>query len=533
MTAAKTRRTETNGTECESVAVVEALHCLRVAITIFDADERLIFANEHFTYLFRSLPPQQELIGKRYEDLIRMEIAGGDIGLLGEDVEAYVARRRTQLFARDHGSRDIPLTDGRVVEIKTRRTPSLGWIALWTDVTEARRNLDRLHAAIDLSADAFAFYDKYDRLVLCNADYATLKGAAKPEELVGLRYGDIIMRMALTGQIKGEAKSWLERRKAVHAIAAGAMTMELTDGRAFMIRDRACSDGGRVVVLTDVSEHQRIEQALDEQTQALNDTRKALAATKAQTQVQANYLADLSSKLDQTQASADTTKKTLLRTMSHELKTPLNAIIGFSDLLGTLADSAGPDQIREYSGLINLGGKNLLRLINQILDLTKISGGRYELNRQTIDAGEFLWGIKDRFAEAAEEKDQIIVADDAVAGHLINADEIAFGAICSHLIENAIAFTQPQGTIWLKVEDRGNTVAISVSDNGPGVRPEDLTRILEPFEQGGRSTTDHPNGAGLGLTLVKAFCELQGGKLTLESALGAGFTAIAELPKAE
>jgi len=521
------------GLDPQTVAVLEALHCLRVAITVFDAEERLIFVNEHFTYLFRSLPPRETLVGKRYEELIRLEIQGGDLGALEEDSESYVTRRRTQLFARDHGSRDISLADGRIVEIKTRRTPSLGWIALWTDVTEARRNLDRLNTAIALSADAFAFFDRYDRLTLCNAEYAAISGVSAPEDLVGRKFADIAKSKAQRVPMAGDSQAVIQKRRDIHAEPAGAMTMEMTDGRAFLIRDRAGSDGGRVVVYSDVSEHQRIEKALAEQTRALADTRADLAATRAQSQAQANYLADLSTKLDQTQNAADKTKKTLLRTMSHELKTPLNAIIGFSDLLATLADSAGPEQIRDYAGLINLGGKNLLRLINQILDLTKISAGRYELIRQPLDAGLALWNVKDRFETAAAAKGITVYTEDAVPGLLVDADESALGALLSHLLENAIAFTQPGGGVWLKAKADESAVHIVVADNGPGVPAEDLARILEPFEQGGRSTTDHADGAGLGLTLVKAFCELQGGSLNLQSAEGEGFTAIVTLPRAE
>ncbi len=533
MSVARSRPQATALLEDEGAGLVEALHCLRVAITVFDCDERLVFANEHFTYIFRSLPPRQELVGRRYDDLIRLEIAGGDIATLHEEVETYVARRRAQLFARDYGSRDIPLADGRIIEIKTRRTPSLGWIALWSDVTEARRNVDRLHTAIALSADAFAFYDRSDRLTLCNAEYAAINDAVAPSDLIGLAFSDIAVRVFLNAIPKGDAQGWLAKRKAIHGEAAGAMTMELADGRAFLIRDRACHDGERIVVFTDVTEHHRIETALAEQTRTLDGTRQALADTKAQSQVQANYLADLATRLDQTEASADKTKKTLLRTMSHELKTPLNAIIGFSDLLATLADQAGPEQIREYAGLINLGGKNLLRLLNQILDLTRISAGRYELNRQPLDAGLALWAAKDRFDGAAADKDITIDCRDALPGLTADADEYAVAAILGNLVENAVAFTQNGGAVRLTAEAAAGTLRLIISDNGPGIASEELARIQEPFEQGGRSTHDHPAGGGLGLTLAKAYCELHGGRLTLQSAKGQGFIAIAELPRAE
>ncbi len=520
--------------EAAMPSVMEALHCLRVAITVFDAEERLTFANEHFSHLFRSLPPRETLVGRRYEDLIRLEIAGGEIAdsFVQDDVENFVACRRAQLFAGDYAPRDITLADGRIIEIKTRRTAERGWIALWSDVTQARQDVERLHTVIALTADAFAFYDRHDRLTLCNEEYAQLNGVSSPLELAGLSFKDVIGRFAHHAIAPTDVRAWMQKRLEAHLLPAGAMTVEMKSGTAYLLRDRAASGGGRIVVMTDVTEHHRAEKALAEQSRTLDATRRALAVTEARSVAQANYLADLSTKLDQTAASANTTKTTLLRTMSHELKTPLNAIIGFSDLLGSLADQASPDQIREYAGLIHLGGNNLLRLLNQILDLTKISAGRYELNRQAMDVGDALWEVKQRFEARAIAKAMMLDVVECAPTLSVDADETAFTAMLNHLVENAVTFTQAGGMVRLSAELDGGMIRITVADNGPGVEEADLARILEPFEQGGRSTTDHEAGAGLGLTLVKAFSELHGGGLSVQSARGEGFTAVLTLPAA-
>jgi signal transduction histidine kinase len=483
--------------------------------------------------MFRSLPARDELIGRRYEDIIRLEVSGGEIadGPVRADLDELIAARRTSLFHGDYAPRDLPLADGRIIEVKTRKTPGGGWIILWSDATQARHNIDRLNAAITLSADAFAFFDRYDRLTLCNDEYAALNGAATPAEIKGFGFNDVVDRIAAHAIPQSERAAWIEKRHEMHRVPAGAMTVEMIDGTAYLMRDRAASDGGRIVVFTDVTEHHRAEKALAEQASALADIKKALAASKAQSAVQANYLADLTTKLDQTAASADTTKKTLLRTMSHELKTPLNAIIGFSDLLGTLAESAKPDQIREYAGLIHMGGNNLLRMLNQILDLTKISAGRYEFNRQPLDAGLSLWHLKDRFDGVALDKDVEIVIENGGPGLVIDADETAYNTMLGNLVENAVNFTPRGGTVRLNAASVGGAVCLTIADNGPGVPEEDLARILEPFEQGGCGTADHSAGAGLGLTLVKAYCELHGGTLTLKSGAGKGFTASVALPR--
>jgi two-component system cell cycle sensor histidine kinase PleC len=516
-------------------SVLEALHCLRVAITIFDSDEKLIFVNEHFSYLFRSLPPRDELIGLSYENLIRLEIEGGEVvdPVMLADVDEFVSQRRRQLLDGEYHPRDLPLADGRIVEIKARRTASGGWIALWSDATAARHAMGRLQNAIALSADAFAFFDRNDALVLCNDEYAVLHGKETPEALARQKFTDLVRHQAARGLVvTGGTDAWVERCRQIHSVPAGAMTVETKAGTAYLMRDRATDDGGRVVVLTDVTDHRRAERALAEQTHALDHTRRALAQSQEERNRQASYLADLTNKLDKAATAADTTKTTLLRTMSHELKTPLNAIIGFSDLLASLAERASPEQVKEYAGLIHQGGKNLLRLINQILDLTKLSAGRFELHCQKLDAGSLLWLAKDAFEGRSAAKNIAVNADDCPVGLHVDADESAFTAMAHQLIENAINFTQDGGEVRLSVFEDNGKINVRVSDNGPGVAPDDLERILQPFEQGGRGTTDHAAGAGLGLTLVKAYCEVHGGALNVESAAGQGFTATIVLPAA-
>ena len=495
--------------------VLEALHALRVAITVLDRDERLTFANQHLNYLFRTLPPRESLLGQSYEQLIRLLAEGGEI--------ADAAPAGLQ----DGPPRDLMLRDGRIVEIKARRTPG-GWIILWNDVTAARHATWRLEDAIALTADSFAFFDRKDALVLCNEEFARAHGAEAPGDIAGRSFGDLAETLLSSGRIKAD-RDWLKRRLAVHHETAGAMTIETAAGEAFLLRDRATADGGRVVVMTDVTEHHRAETALAEQTRTLDRTRQALAKSKAESERQASYLADLAIKLDQTAAVADSAKNTLLRTMSHELKTPLNAIIGFSDLLATLAEKSDPQQVKEYAGLIHQGGKNLLRLINQILDLSKITAGRYELRRHPIDAGVALGRARDGFEDRAMERN-IRLDCTCAPGVTVEADENALCAMLNNLVENAVQFTQEGGEVHLKAEAHGKRVRISVADNGPGVSAQDLARIVLPFEHGGRS--EHGPGAGLGLTVVKALAELQGGVLTLQSEAGAGFTAIVELPAA-
>jgi cell cycle sensor histidine kinase DivJ len=218
--------------------------------------------------------------------------------------------------------------------------------------------------------------------------------------------------------------------------------------------------------------------------------------------------------------------------MGHELKTPLNAILGFSDLMAALADNLSPAQIREYAGLVHQGGANLLKIINQIMDLTKISAGRYDLRRMPVDAGSVLWLARDVYLSRATARGIVIDADNCPVGLMADADEAVFTAMIHSLMDNAVTFTNGSRITLTATATEGG-IAVTVEDDGIGVPEEDLARILEPFEHSGRSEgSEHAKGAGLGLTLVKAFAELHGGWLELDSRLGEGFRATVTLPAA-
>ncbi len=222
------------------------------------------------------------------------------------------------------------------------------------------------------------------------------------------------------------------------------------------------------------------------------------------------------------------TSADFLRTMSHELKTPLNAIIGFADLLRADPGRFTSQQITDYAELIHAGGQNLLRLINQIMDLTKIAAGKFHLERSGVDAGLALADARDTALPSANEKSVALLLDGGPGPFMVHADAMALRTMIRHLVENAVTFTQPKGEVRLSAKKTGGRVHIAIADNGPGVDATALRRVLLPFEQGGGG--HHGHGAGLGLTLVKALAELHGGALSLESVLGEGFTATLELP---
>jgi two-component system, cell cycle sensor histidine kinase PleC len=511
---------------CESpdpAQLLDGLHALRVGVTMFDATSRLTFVNAHLNHLFRGLPPWPRLIGRPYEEIIRLELPEIAPACLKDGVEAFVDLRLGQLAPRAWAPLDVALADGRVIEIKARRDGHGGAILLWNDVTRERHQLARLEEAIRLSADAFAFYDAGDNFVTGNELYAQLTGTALVE-LRGKPFENIVREIVHGGRLilDGTPEEWLARRLRGHRQQNSVDTLQTSDGKCFLVRDSATPDGGRAVVFTDITEKARAEDALAQAQQALEHTRDEAAR-------QSGYLSDLTKRLDQASAQADNAKTMLLRTMSHELKTPLNAILGFSDLMSTLSDRMGPDQIREYAGLIHQGGGSLLKMLNQIMDLTKISAGRYDLQKRLVDAGGLMWAARENYFVKAHAKQIAINADGAPLGLMAMADENALTGMLNALLDNAVSFTQKGGRIELSAFRKDGQAHMVVKDNGPGVAAADLNRILQPFEHAGK-VVDHAKGAGLGLTLVKAFAELHDGAFRVESNTGEGLKAIIALP---
>ena len=247
----------------DAVALQESLDSLRSVITIFDSGGRLTYANAHLNHLFRSFPSHHTLIGKTYQELIRLEIEGGEIApeALAGGIKSFIAGRLSQLKPEEYSPRDVALSGRRVVEIKARRTKDGRTILLWTDVTAARAQLARLEDAVSLSAEAFAFFDAGDRLILANELYAHLCGVKNLGELIGRTFPEIAAQVAYSGRILLEEspEQWLERRLKGHRDPTGAVTIRTNSGEAYLVRDRASADGGRVMVFTDITDKFRAE----------------------------------------------------------------------------------------------------------------------------------------------------------------------------------------------------------------------------------------------------------------------------------
>ncbi|MGF1651148.1 MAG: sensor histidine kinase [Hyphomicrobiaceae bacterium] len=229
---------------------------------------------------------------------------------------------------------------------------------------------------------------------------------------------------------------------------------------------------------------------------------------------------------------ANKAKSRFLATMSHELRTPLNAILGFSEVMSK--EIMGPlenETYRGYADNIHSSGSHLLTLINEILDLSRIEAGRYELNEEPlrlVDVAEDSYRLlklraETKGVETLEHYDEDLPQ--------VWADQRAIRQICLNLLSNAIKFTPWGGVVELIVtrsEDGGQLLC--VRDTGPGIPPDEIPKVMQAFGQGSLAHQTAEGGTGLGLPIVKNLAELHGGTFSLTSELRKGTTATVYLP---
>jgi signal transduction histidine kinase len=223
-------------------------------------------------------------------------------------------------------------------------------------------------------------------------------------------------------------------------------------------------------------------------------------------------------------------KSEFLANMSHELRTPLNAVIGFSSALEEqMFGDLNPKQM-EYVRDIHSSGQHLLSLINDILDLAKIEAGRMELDVQAFDVRAALENCRTLIRERAQGHGLRLVFDVAPDIGTWMGDERKLKQIVINLLSNAVKFTPARGEVRLAARRDEESLAITVSDTGPGIAAKDQALVFEEFRQIGHGKGKQ-EGTGLGLSLSRRFAELHGGALTVESEVGRGSTFTVRLPR--
>ncbi len=231
--------------------------------------------------------------------------------------------------------------------------------------------------------------------------------------------------------------------------------------------------------------------------------------------------------------AANLAKSRFLATMSHELRTPLNAIIGFSEMMkDEMLGAHNVSAYKGYSNDIHTSGQHLLNLINEILDITRIEAGKYDLNEEAILLSQVLEDCCHLVKMRADAKSLTIVQNYQTGLERLWADERAIRQIALNLLSNAVKFTPNGGTITVTAGRTSNKGQyLSIKDNGPGIPEEELPRVMSSFGQGSLAHENAEGGTGLGIPIVKGLIKLHGGLFDLKTKMREGTEVVAMFPK--
>ena len=414
----------------------------------------------------------------------------------GESVDAV------ELFIRNA---NVP--DGRLLSITGRPLRGQdgalkGGVVVLHDITLQKRTAEalrqseeRYHLLFDSNPHPVWVYDLETLAILDANPSAVQNYGYSREEFLSLTIKDIRPPEDIPALLESAAKAlpgtenagvWKHRKKDGTSIDVEITSRPLVyDGRE-----------ARLVVATDVSVRKQAEETL----------------------VRAKEEAERTSKF----------KDQFLSTMSHELRTPLNAVLGFSDLLADPRYGPLNEKQRRYIDHIHTGGKHLLSLISDILDLSKIEAGRMELAMESITVDAAFAEVLSVMQPLADKKSHVL-SKSVEAGLAVRADATRFKQVLMNLLGNAIKFTPQGGRIELAAHLDGGSICMEVRDNGPGIPPEEERRIFEAFyrlRESGKKT----EGTGLGLAITQRLVELHGGELGLKSQVGRGSCFYFSLP---
>ncbi len=224
---------------------------------------------------------------------------------------------------------------------------------------------------------------------------------------------------------------------------------------------------------------------------------------------------------------ASKSKTTFLSNMSHDIRTPMNAVIGFTTLLAR--DAENPAKVREYTRKIMASGQHLLSLINDILDVSKIESGKVVLNYEKFTLSALVSSVDAIIQPMAKAKGQSFhVEVTGIRHEYLIGDEMRLNQILINLLSNAVKYTQEGGSIWFRIigqkqrSSQYEHIRIEVEDNGYGMTPEYLTTIFDAFTRAENSTTNKVQGTGLGMAITKSIVELMGGSIDVSSQMGKG-----------
>lgn len=470
-------------------AHTDTLDKMATAVAIFGPDQKLHFYNRAFVELWQ-LPekwldkhPSDGEILDRLRDERKLPEQRDYHGWKRERLELYKT-------ARDYPSEDLwHVPGGNTLRIVAQPHPFGGLTFLYEDVTEklslesSYNTLIKVQSAtLNTLQEAVAVFGPDGRLKLYNAGFSRL-WMLTPKDLADEPHVRNVA--AICTEKFGETNVW---ERVIQAIVAGDIDkrmdeIERNDRSILAPSLSALPDGATLVTFTDVTDRYRIEHVLRERAEALE--------------------------------AADRLKSEFIKHVSYELRTPLNTIVGFAELLSSEEFGALNERQSAYMKDIVAASNTLTSLVSDILDLALIESGALRLELEKIDISQMLHDVASHAREWGGKVGLSLEIDCPEGSGIFLADARRVRQVVFNLLSNAFKFTPKGGTISLGGSIEGEDVQIWVRDNGPGIAPEMRANVFERFTAKG--TAGQRGGAGLGLALVNRFVELHDGWVEIDS----------------
>ncbi len=474
---------------------------LSSGVAVFDGHRRLAFFNDSYRRLWDL---DRAFLDSNPDDTSVLDRLRAARKLPEQpDFRAWKSKLHEAYHAVEAAKDTWYLPDGRAVSVVTTPNPEGGVTYLFDDVTESldlARRFDGLirvqRETLDSLAEGVAVFGSNGRAQLFNPAFAKM-WKLSAEALREQPHIDTVE--AWCKPLFDDASAWRAIREAVTAIedrAEKPLKLERKDGSVLDCISRPLPDGATMLTFQDITDTENVERALRERNEALE--------------------------------TADQMKVDFVHHVSYELRAPLTTIIGFAHFLSDPSTGPLTPKQAEYLDYVTKSTNALLALTNNILDLATIDAGAMKLELGPVDIGKAIAdaaeGIQDRLAT---DRIRLTVHVDPNIGTFIG-DEKRVVQVLFNLLANAVGFSPQDAVVVLSAHRTEQKIVFTVSDSGPGIPADVKDKVFDWFES--RSQGSRHRGAGLGLSLVRSFVELHGGKVRVDSVVGKGTSVTCEFP---
>jgi PAS domain S-box-containing protein len=476
------------------------------AMIVVDPEGAIVLANLQAEKMFGYT--RSELFGKRIELLVPERYRGRHVGHrvgfakapkvrpMGAGMELRGVHKDGHELEVEISLSPIETSTGRSMACAIRDVSDRRRVE-----AEVRRTASYLKSSVDSIADNFLLFDERDHLVIVNSSARQLFGEALDGPVEGRRFEEILDAALAAGlpplpeDLQALRAHWL----AYHQDPRGSFDVRTTRQHTMRITERRTAEGGTVMVIADVTEDARREDEL----------RGARAHAEEANEAKSEFLAS----------------------MSHELRTPLNAVLGFAQLLQRDKKTPLNERQQDRLGHVLRGGEHLLRLIDDVLDLSQIESGRVTLSTEAVSVGDVLEKVTTTLEPMAA-RAEIVMRVAPLADNLprVSADRTRLSQILMNFGSNAIKYGKKGGHLLFRVDRSEGRVRFVAQDDGVGIAEGQRHRIFEPFQRAGQETGPI-EGTGIGLAISKRLAELMGGTVGFQSEPGVGSEFWVEVPE--